>query len=228
MLTPIAASGQGIRAGSTKEGLVSIAHRIRVEDVTVLSDDWFLLKKTRLSFQRADGSWQQQSRETYDRGNGAVILLYDLARRTVILVRQFRYPAFVNGHDDLLIEAPAGLLDRAEPEARIRAETEEETGFRVREVRPVFDAFMSPGSVTERLHFFVGAYEPGDRSAAGGGLEAEGEDIAVLELSIDEALAMVASGAIRDGKTIMLLQYAALHLFPASAGEAGPAARQAA
>lgn len=195
---------------------MSIADRIRVENVTVLSDDWYVLKKTIFSFRRTDGSWQQQSRETYDRGNGATILLYDLARRTVILTRQFRYPAFVNGHDDLLIEAPAGLLDNAEPETRIRAETEEETGFRVRDVRQIFDAFMSPGSVTERLHFFVGAYEPGDRASQGGGNEDEGEDIAVIETTIDDALAMVASGAIRDAKTIMLLQYAALNIFSTS------------
>lgn len=193
---------------------MSIADRVRVEDVTVLSNDWYVLKKTTFSFRRSDGTWQRQSRETYDRGNGATILLYDPSRRTVILTRQFRYPAFVNGHDDLLIEAPAGLLDNAEPEARIRAETEEETGFRVRDVRPIFDAFMSPGSVTERLHFFVGQYEPGDRTSSGGGNEIEGEDIAVLEVGIDEALSMIGSGAIRDGKTIMLLQYAALHLFP--------------
>lgn len=193
---------------------MSIADRVRVEDVTVLSNDWYILKKTTFSFRRSDGSWQRQSRETYDRGNGATILLYDPSRRTVILTRQFRYPAFVNGHDDLLIEAPAGLLDKAAPEVRIRAETEEETGFRVRDVRPIFDAFMSPGSVTERLHFFVGRYEPGDRISAGGGNEIEGEDIAVLEIGIDEALSMIGSGVIRDGKTIMLLQYAALHLFP--------------
>ncbi|TCP67057.1 NUDIX domain-containing protein [Sphingomonas sp. PP-CE-1G-424] len=192
---------------------MSIAQRVRVEDVTVLSNDWYVLKKTIFSFLRSDGTWQQQSRETYDRGNGATILLYDTHRRTVILTRQFRYPAFVNGHDDLLIEAPAGLLDRAEPETRIRAETEEETGFRLREVRQIFDAFMSPGSVTERLHFFVAEYRPDDRIAAGGGNVAEGEDITVLELGIEEALAMIASGAIRDGKTIMLLQYAALNLF---------------
>ena len=147
---------------------MSIAHRIRVEDVQLLSDDWYVLKKTIFSFQRSDGSWQRQSRETYDRGNGATILLYDTERRTVILTRQLRYPAFVNGHDDLLIETSAGLLDDAEPEARIRAEVEEETGFRVREVRKVFDAFMSPGSVTERLHFFVGEYQPGDRQSEGG------------------------------------------------------------
>lgn len=193
---------------------MSIADRVRVQDVTVLSNDWYVLKKTTFSFRRSDGTWQRQSRETYDRGNGATILLYDPSRRTVILTRQFRYPAFVNGHDDLLIETPAGLLDNAEPEARIRAETEEETGFRVRDVRPIFDAFMSPGSVTERLHFFVGQYEPGDRTSSGGGNEIEGEDIAVLEVGIDEALSMIGSGAIRDGKTIMLLQYAALHLFP--------------
>lgn len=192
---------------------MSIAHRIKIEDVRVLSDDWYLLKKTTFSFLREDGSWQQQSRETYDRGNGATILLYDPTRRTVILTRQFRYPAFVNGHDDLLIEAPAGLLDNAEPEARIRAETEEETGFKVRHVRQIFDAFMSPGSVTERLHFFVGEYQTGDRTSEGGGNEEEGEDIAVLEIGIDKALAMIASGGIRDGKTIMLLQYAALNLF---------------
>ncbi|MFD1951469.1 NUDIX domain-containing protein [Sphingomonas arantia] len=199
---------------------MGIAHRIRVEDVTVLSNDWYVLKKTTFSFQRSDGSWQRQSRETYDRGNGATILLYDPDRRTVILTRQFRYPTFVNGHDDLLIEAPAGLLDRADPETRIRAETEEETGFRLHDVRTIFDAFMSPGSVTERLHFFVAAYRPDDRISAGGGNAAEGEDIAVLELGIDEALAMIASGGIRDGKTIMLLHYAALNLFPvARAGD---------
>ncbi|SFF27857.1 NUDIX domain-containing protein [Paracidovorax wautersii] len=193
---------------------MSIAHRIRIEDVTTLSDDWYVLKKTTFSFQRSDGRWQRQSRETYDRGDGATILLYDLQRRTVVLTRQLRYPAFVNGHDDLLIETPAGLLDDAAPEVRIRAEVEEETGFRVHEVRKVFDAFMSPGSVTERLHFFVGEYQPGDRQSEGGGIEEEGEDIAVLEVGIAEALAMVEAGTIRDGKTIMLLQYAALHLFP--------------
>ena len=193
---------------------MSIAPRIRVEEVELLSDDWFVLKKTTFAFLRSDGTWQRQSRETYDRGNGATILLYDPRRRTVVLTRQLRYPAFVNGHDDLLIEAPAGLLDAAEPEVRIRAEVEEETGFQVREVRQVFDAFMSPGSVTERLHFFVGEYAPGDRKSAWGGNVAEGEDIAVLEVDLDEALAMIDAGTIRDGKTIMLLQYAALKLRP--------------
>ncbi|NTJ44695.1 GDP-mannose pyrophosphatase [Agrobacterium larrymoorei] len=197
---------------------MSIAHRVRVENVTLLSDDWYTLKKTSFSFQRSDGTWQQQSRETYDRGNGAVILLYALATRKVVLEKQFRFPAFVNGHDDLLIEAPAGLLDDADPEARIRAEVEEETGYRVRDVRQIFDAFMSPGSVTERLFFFVGEYEDRDRVSEGGGNADEGEDISTFEVGIDEAMTMIATGEIRDGKTIMLLQYAALNIFGANAG----------
>ena len=192
---------------------MSLADRVRVEDVELLSDNWYVLKKTTFLYRRGDGSWQRQSRETYDRGNGATILLYDPLRRTVILTRQFRYPAFVNGCDDLLIEAPAGLLDNASPEERIRAETEEETGFRIHEVRRVMEAYMSPGSVTEKLYFFVAPYSPGDRVGAGGGQAEEGEDIDLLELDIDEALAMVARGEIRDGKTIMLLYHAALHLF---------------
>jgi nudix-type nucleoside diphosphatase (YffH/AdpP family) len=192
---------------------MTIADRIRVEEVKILSDDWYVLKKTTFTFLRADGTWQRQSRETYDRGNGATILLYDLARRTVLLTRQFRYPAFVNGHDDLLIEAPAGLLDDATPEERIKAEVEEETGYRVAAVREVFDAFMSPGSVTERLHFFVGSYSAADKVADGGGNAEEGEDIERLEPTIEEALEMIADKRIRDGKTIMLLQYAALNIF---------------
>jgi nudix-type nucleoside diphosphatase (YffH/AdpP family) len=192
---------------------MTIAERVRVEEVKTLSDDWYVLKKTTFSFRRGDGVWQRQSRETYDRGNGATILLYDLERRGVLLTRQFRYPAFVNGHDDLLIEAPAGLLDDASPEDRIRAEVEEETGYRVNHVRQIFDAFMSPGSVTERLHFFVGSYSPADRVSDGGGNAEEGEDIERMEPTIDQALDMIRDGRIRDGKTIMLLQYAALHIF---------------
>ncbi|MEO1017209.1 MAG: NUDIX domain-containing protein [Pseudomonadota bacterium] len=194
---------------------MSIADRVRVEAVETLSADWYVLKKTRFAYRRRDGVWQSQTRETYDRGNGATILLYDPVRHTVILTRQFRYPAFVNGHDDLLIETPAGLLDNVDPEARIRAETEEETGFRVQDIRQVFEAYMSPGSVTEKLHFFIGHYTPDDRISVGGGEIAEGEDIEILEPTIDEAMGMIESGGIRDGKTIMLLQYAALHLFGA-------------
>lgn len=192
---------------------MSIADRVRVQEVKLLSDNWYVLKKTTFAFRRNDGTWQEQSRESYDRGNGAAILLYDLERRTVILVRQFRFPAFVNGADELLIEAPAGLLDDTAPAERIRAEVEEETGYTIKAVEPIFEAYMSPGAVTEKLHFFVGRYEPSDRTSAGGGHPDEGEDIEVLELGFDQALAMIASGAIRDAKTIMLLQHAALHIF---------------
>ncbi len=193
---------------------MSLADRVRILDVKLLSDNWYVLKTTHFEFRRRDGRWQEQRRETYDRGNGAAILLYNLAARSVVLTRQFRYPAFVNGLDDLLIEVPAGLLDDASPEECIRAEAEQEAGYRVREARQVMHAFMSPGSVTERLHFFVAEYDSADRIGAGGGLEAEGEDIEVFECDVDTALAMVADGRIADGKTIMLLQYAALHLFP--------------
>jgi len=132
-----------------------MAERVRVREVRVLSDDWYLLKKTTLDYRRRDGSWQTLNRETYDRGNGAAILLYDPARGTVLLVRQFRYPAFVNGHPEPLIEVAAGLLDELSPEEAIRREAEEEAGCRVAQPRRVFEAFMSPGSVTERLVFFV-------------------------------------------------------------------------
>ncbi|GLQ50986.1 NUDIX domain-containing protein [Dyella flava] len=187
--------------------------RVRVIESQVLSDDWYLLKKTVFDFRRADGSWQRQQRETYDRGNGATVLLYQLATRRVVLIRQFRFPAYVNGHDGMLVEAPAGLLDQATPEQRIRAEVEEETGYRVGEVRKVFEAFMSPGSVTEKLYFFVAEYDAASKISRGGGIEEEGEDIEVLELPFDAAMAMVKRGEIVDGKTIMLLQYAALHVF---------------
>lgn len=192
---------------------MSLGARLQIHEVRTLAEDWSVLKKTRLSFRRSDGRWQEQWRETYDRGDGAVILLYDRTRRTVLLTRQFRYPAYVNGYDDLLIEAPAGLLDRVAPEARIRAEVEEEAGVRVGLVEPLMDVFMSPGSVTERLHFFAAPYYPADRIGAGGGRAEEGEDIGVIEMTIDAALAAIRSGHIRDGKTIILLQHAALHIF---------------
>jgi len=192
---------------------MSISDRIRVQEVVLLSDHYGTLTTTSLQWRRNDGTWQTQSREVYDRGDAAAILPYHLKQRTVILVRQFRYPAFVAGHDDLLIEAAAGLLDDASPEERIRLEAEEETGYRLHDVKKVFEAFMSPGAVTEKLHFFVAEYEPHMRISAGGGLAHEGEEIEVLELGIDEALAMMADGRIVDAKTIMLLQYAALTIF---------------
>ncbi|MDR6888638.1 MULTISPECIES: GDP-mannose pyrophosphatase [Variovorax] len=193
---------------------MTLQDRVRVHEVTLLSDNWYTLKTTAFDWRRNDGEWQRMHRETYDRGNGATLLPYNLARRTVLLTRQFRYPAFVNGHDDLLIEAAAGLLDNAAPEERIRAEVEEELGLRLGAVQKIFEAFMSPGSVTEKLHFFIAGYEASMRVGNGGGLAEEGEDIEVLELGIDEALAMVADGRIADAKTVMLLYYAQLHVFP--------------
>ncbi|WP_211462061.1 NUDIX domain-containing protein [Collimonas silvisoli] len=194
--------------------------RVKIRNVEVLSNDWYLLQKTTFDYRRTDGSWQILTRETYDRGNGATILLYNRERRSVILIRQFRFPTYGNGHDGFLIETAAGLLDQASPEERIKAEVEEETGYLVTEVRKVFEAFMSPGSVTEKLYFFVAEYEPGSRIGDGGGLQAEGEDIQVLELPLDQALQMVNNGEIADGKTIMLLQYAQLHLLPSLARKA--------
>jgi nudix-type nucleoside diphosphatase (YffH/AdpP family) len=192
---------------------MTISDRIRVKNVRLLSDNHYTLKTTTLEWRRADGEWQTQHRETYDRGNGAALLPYNLARRTVMLIKQFRYPAYVNGCDDLMIEAAAGLLDNESPEKRIRAEAEEEIGYRLHDIRKIFEAYMSPGSVTEKLHFFVGEYHPGMKIGSGGGNPDEGEDIEVLELAIDEALAMIADGRIMDAKTIMLLQWARLNIF---------------
>lgn len=190
-----------------------LRERVRVHSVEVLSDDWYVLKKTTFDFERSDGTWQRQSRETYDRGNGATILLYNRRKRTVILTRQFRYPAFVNGHRNLLIETPAGLLDERSPEEAIRKETSEETGYVIQDVNKVFEAFMSPGSVTEKLNFFVAEYDSAERQQHGGGVVEDGEDIETIELELEDAMSRIASGEIRDGKTIMLLQYAKLHLF---------------
>ena len=185
--------------------------QVKLQSVEVLSDHWYTLRKVTFDLRRRDGQWQTLSREAYDRGNGAALLLYDPRRRTVVLTRQFRLPAFLNGSaDGMLIETCAGLLDGDDPETCIRREAEEETGYRVRQPRKVFEAYMSPGSVTEKLHFFVAEYEPGDRIRTGGGLEGEGEDIEVIEMPLADALAGIANGTIQDGKTIMLLQHAAL------------------
>ena len=186
--------------------------KIRIRKVELLSDDWYVLRKTTFDLRRRDGSWQTQQRETYDRGNGATVLLFNRERQRVVLTRQFRLPAYVNDHDGFLIEAAAGLLDNASPEERIRAEAEEETGYRITGVRKIFDAFMSPGSVTERLHFFVAEFAPKTKVSDGGGLADEGEDIEVLEMSAADAIAMIESADIMDGKTIILLQYMQLHL----------------
>lgn len=184
--------------------------RVRIVDVEVLSTDWHVTRATTLEVQDAAGAWTTQRRETYDRGNGATILLYDVERRTVLLTRQFRFPAYVNGHPDgNLVETAAGLLDDDSPEAAIRREAEEETGVVLGDVEHVFDAYMSPGSVTERLHFFAAPYVGGELDGTRAGLEAEGEDIEVLELDVDAAVAAIGSSII-DAKTIMLLQWSVL------------------
>jgi nudix-type nucleoside diphosphatase (YffH/AdpP family) len=183
--------------------------RVRPVGVEVLSSDWYVLRKATFDYRRRDGIWTRQAREAYDRGNGATILLYDRTAGNVLLTRQFRWPAYTNGHPDgMLLETPAGLLDDDDPEAAIRREAEEEAGVRVGEVTRLFEVFMSPGSVTERLHFFAAPYRGEDRVAAGGGVAGEGEDIEVVEAPLRTALAMVAEGSIVDAKTIMLLQWA--------------------
>ncbi|MFO1012651.1 MAG: NUDIX domain-containing protein [Caulobacteraceae bacterium] len=185
--------------------------RVKIVSEEVLSDDWALLKKIQFDFQRRDGGWERQVRQTYDRGDGAVLLPYDPARGTVLLVKQFRLPAMVKGRPAFLIEACAGLLDANDPVTCIRKEAEEELGYHLPDVRQVGMIFMSPGSVTEELAFFVCAYSAADQISEGGGAEDEGEDIEVLEMPLDEALAMTRDGRIVDAKTIMLLQHVKLY-----------------
>ena len=182
-----------------------------IRDVEVTSDGWHVLRRTTYDYRRRNGQWTTEQRETYDRGNGAVILPYDRARGTVLLTRQFRFPVYVNGHPDgRFVEAAAGLLDADDPETAIRREAAEELGVRIGELEHVLDAYMSPGSVTERIHFYAAPYAPADRIAEGGGLPEDGEDIEVLELPFADALEMAVDGRIADAKTIMLLQWAAL------------------
>ncbi len=184
---------------------------VRVTDIEVVARAWHVLRRTTFDYRRADGRVTTEQRETYDRGNGATILLHDVERRTVLLSRQFRYPVYVNHHPDgMLIETAAGLLDGEDPATAIRREAAEELGVEVGEVEHVFDVYMSPGSVTERIHFFAAPYTPLSRTGEGGGFAEDGEDIEVLELTFDTALAMIESGEIADAKTIMLLQWAAL------------------
>ncbi|MEP6844547.1 MAG: GDP-mannose pyrophosphatase NudK [Panacibacter sp.] len=186
--------------------------RVKIQNTEILSDNWYTLRKITYEYLKNDGTWQTQSREAYDRGNGATILLFNKESKTVILTRQFRLPSFVNGNaTGMLIEACAGLLDKDNPEDCIRRETEEETGYKVSHVRKIFEAYMSPGSVTEVLYFFVAEYEAAMKTNDGGGNDHEQEDIEVLEITLDKAMRMINEGEIKDGKTIILLQYAKLH-----------------
>lgn len=189
-----------------------MSEKVKIDSTTVLSDNWGKLNKVKYDYQLKDGSWQTQEREVYNRGNGAVILLYNKEKGTVILTRQFRLPTWFNGNTDgLMIEACAGLLDEKDPEDCIRRETEEETGYTLSDVRRIMEVYMSPGSVTEILYFFVGAYSEAMKTGEGGGLDKEQENIEVLELDFANAMQMIDKGEIKDAKTIMLLQYAFIH-----------------
>ncbi len=187
--------------------------KITIQKTELLSDNWYLLNKVTFDYKMEDQDSETQVREVYDRGNGAVILLYNITNKTVVLTRQFRLPTYLNGNTSgMVIEACAGLLDTENPEECIIRETEEETGYRLSSVKKVFQSYMSPGSVTEILHFFIGEYQPNMKVSDGGGLAEEHENIEVLEYPFQEAYQMIASGEIIDAKTIMLLQYAKINL----------------
>jgi len=182
-----------------------------VRDVELLAAGWHVLRRTTFDYRHSDGRWTREHRETYDRGNGATVLLYDVTRRTVLLTRQFRFPVYVNGHPDgMLVETAAGLLDGDDPATAIRREAAEELGVTIAPLQHLFDIWMSPGSVTERIHFYAAPYTPAQRTGPGGGLAEDGEDIEVLEVDVDRALEQVRDGAIADAKTIILLQWAFL------------------
>lgn len=185
---------------------------IKLISSTLLSDNWGELRKVKYDFKLDDGTWQKQEREVYDRGNGAVILLYNKEKGTIILTRQLRIPTWFNGNEDgMMIEACAGVLDENDPEECIKRETQEETGYKITEVKKIMEVYMSPGSVTEIIYFFTGAYEDNMKISAGGGVEGEHENIEVLEIPFTQALQMIESGEIKDAKTIMLLQYAKIN-----------------
>lgn len=186
--------------------------KVKVLKKEILSDNWYTLRKVTFTRQLDDGSWQQQTREAYDRGNGATILLYNKVQKSVILTRQFRLPTFINGNPTgMLVEACAGLLDKENPEDCIRRETEEETGYKISEVRKIFELYMSPGSVTEILYFFIAEYSRDMKVNDGGGAEHEQENIEVLEISFAKAVDMIKTGEIKDAKTVILLQYLQLN-----------------
>jgi GDP-mannose pyrophosphatase NudK len=189
-----------------------MVNNIKILQNEILSDNWYTLKKITYEYLQSDGTWKKQTREAYDRGNGATILLYNKEQKTVILTKQFRLPTFINGNaSGMLIEACAGLLDRDNPEDCIRRETEEETGYKISDVHKIFEAYMSPGSVTEMLYFFIAEYSASMKVHEGGGIEHEQENIEVLEISFQQAVEMMENGEIKDAKTIILLQFAKLH-----------------
>ena len=189
--------------------------RIRILDTAVLSDSWAHLSKITFDYQRDDGQWQRQVREVYNRGDGAAILLYNQQRRTVVLIKQFRMPVYLSDSDGFMVEVPAGVLEQNNPELTVQSEAEQETGYRVQDARKLFSAYVSPGSITEQIHYFCAAYTSDQKVSEGGGLDSEGEDIEVMEVLFDDAMEWIKTGQIEDSKTIVLLQYAALNLFNA-------------
>jgi len=190
-----------------------LTDRVKILDTIILSDAWALLSKTSFEYLRSNGQWQYQEREVYNRGDGAAILLHNLEQRTVMLIKQFRLPVFLDDNNGFLIEVPAGVLEQNNPEQTIRSETEQETGYRVSDISPLFSAYVSPGSITERIHYYHASYTADQRVSQGGGLDGEGKNIEVMEVAFDDAMNWITTGQIQDSKTVLLLQHAALNLF---------------
>jgi nudix-type nucleoside diphosphatase (YffH/AdpP family) len=188
--------------------------KVKIKHTDLLSNNHYLLNNITFDFLRKDGVWITQKREVYDRGNGAGILLYNREQKTIILTKQFRLPAYLNGNETgMMIEVCAGLLNLDHPEQCIIRETEEETGYRISTVQKIMETYMSPGAITEILHLFIGEYDASMKVNEGGGLEHEQEEIEVIEMPFDEAYALIATGEIKDAKTIILLQYAKINVF---------------
>ncbi|WP_152287181.1 GDP-mannose pyrophosphatase NudK [Flavicella marina] len=186
--------------------------RVKIKNVEVLSDNWYTLNKVTFDYLRNDGIWQTQIRESYDRGNGATVFMYNKETQNIVLIKQFRFPSFANGNEDgLLIETCAGLLDEDDPETCIKKEIFEETGYKIQTVKKVFEAYMTPGAVTEQMHYFIAEYSDDMKANNGGGLDSEQEDIEVLEMAFSVAIELMNNGTIKDAKTILLLQYAIIH-----------------
>lgn len=186
--------------------------RIRVQERSTLSDRWARLEQVKFDYQRSDGTWQTQQREIYHRGHGAAVLLFNRDKRTIVLIRQFRFPAWEEGDDGFLLEVPAGVIETDDPFDTIRRETEEETGFIIDSPEYLFKAYCTPGSVTEQIHYFAASYDSERRVSAGGGLAQEGEDIEVLEVTLADAMRWITEGQVIDAKTILLILYAQCHI----------------
>lgn len=192
---------------------MKLENRIKVEEKTILSNNYFTLEKYDFLYLRNDGIWQKQMREVYDCGDGAAILLYNLEKLSVILIRQLRLPAFLNGHDELMLKIPAGLLDGEDAKKRMIMEVEEETGYHIKNAQFICNAFVSPGANTQKMHLFIGAYEDNQKLSKGGGHFDEGEEIEIIEIPFNQAYQMIETGEMQDAKSIILLLWAKINLF---------------